>query len=287
MAFRKGDTISISEKIDGSNASITYDKETEQIQSFSHKQELTPANTLNGFYNFALNHDPKPFVENPDYIIFGEWTGCRNKIVYNNDAKNRWYVFDIYNKITETWYDRDFVIKFAQKYQLDYVHELYRGPFISWEHCREFMQRPYYGETQEGVVISNTSEIERCKNGEGSRYPFILKLVNTKFKESMVKAPKEIDPEKEAEKAKAAELMSEIVTQSRVEKILIKLQYEENVLPVALGPQTMGDIAKVLPKAVYEDLVKEEPEVIKACGEYAGKLCSSLTMIIARKLVLG
>lgn len=287
LAFRKGDEISISEKIDGSNASITYDAEIGDVRAFSHRQELSDKNTLNGFYEFAHTIDPTPFKENPNFVVFGEWTGIRNKIIYNDEAKRKWYVFDVYNSETESWYDRKFVEAFAKKYGFNYVHELYHGPFISWDHCREFMNSPFYGTRQEGVVVSNTSEIERQKNGEGSRYPFILKLVNIDFKESMVKAPKEIDPEKESAKARAAELMSQIVTPSRVEKILIKLQHEENLLPVELGPQNMTAVAKVLPKAVYEDIVKEEKEVVEACGEFAGKMCGSITMAIARNLIVG
>lgn len=41
-------------------------------------------------------------------------------------------------------------------------------------------------------------------------------------------------------------------------------------------------------KAVYEDCVKEELEILKKAGEFGGKLCSKVTMeIIKDKLKIG
>lgn len=44
--FEKGDIVSITEKIDGSNSSIKYDPETDSLIAFSRKQELSFNNTL-------------------------------------------------------------------------------------------------------------------------------------------------------------------------------------------------------------------------------------------------
>ena len=49
--FRAGDLISITEKVDGANASITC--EDGEVKSFYHNNELTPINTLRGFYEYA------------------------------------------------------------------------------------------------------------------------------------------------------------------------------------------------------------------------------------------
>ena len=47
-------------------------------------------------------------------------------------------------------------------------------------------------------------------------------------------------------------------------------------------------VAQNLPKAVYEDSVKEELEILKKAGEFGGKLCSKVTMeIIKDKLKIG
>ena len=50
----------------------------------------------------------------------------------------------------------------------------------------------------------------------------------------------------------------------------------------------MKHVAQNLPKAVYEDCVKEELEILKKAGEFGGKLCSKVTMeIIKDKLKIG
>jgi hypothetical protein len=46
----------------------------------------------------------------------------------------------------------------------------------------------------------------------------------------------------------------------------------------------MGAIAKVLPKMMYEDCRKEEPEVVAACENF-GKICGSLTMTYVRDML--
>ena len=52
--------------------------------------------------------------------------------------------------------------------------------------------------------------------------------------------------------------------------------------------KNMKHVAQNLPKAVYEDCVKEELEILKKAGEFGCKLCSKVTMeIIKDKLKIG
>jgi hypothetical protein len=81
-------------------------------------------------------------------------------------------------------------------------------------------------------------------------------------------------------------MLEGIVTQRRVEKMLLKLR-DEGVLPENLRPEDMGLIAKNLPDRVYEDCLKEEPEIMEACGELGVKLFSGVVMRVARNIVLG
>lgn len=46
----------------------------------------------------------------------------------------------------------------------------------------------------------------------------------------------------------------------------------------------LGAIAKILPRAVYEDCVKEEPETVAQIENF-GKLCAQVAMKHARNLV--
>ena len=279
LGFIKGDIISITEKIDGSNASIRYNAETGKLESFSRKQVLACDNTLAGFWNWVQTLDASLFADYPNYYVFGEWLR-KNKIVYEKDNMLKWYVYSIYDADKQVWLSQDDVKAYCKGHNLTYVHELYYGPFISWDHCREFAHSPMYGERQEGIVVRNMTRLADPLN----RYPHVLKIVNEDFAES--KKMRVVDPEKEAAKAKSFSLMGTIVTRNRVEKMILKLR-DEGILPEVITPQDMKLVAQNLPKRVYEDCVKEEPEIIEACGENAGKQCSSITMSIARDIMTG
>lgn len=277
QAFNVGDVISITEKIDGSNASIEY--VDGKLIAYSRKQELSFSNTLDGFWNFVQSLDVNSYKDLQGLVCFGEWNR-KNKIIYNSEFVHKWYVYSLYDKNTEKWLDQNTVKAFCEKHNLIYVHELYYGPFISWEHCRSFCHSPAYGDRQEGIVVRNIDALSRTD----LRTPHILKIVNDDFKESMRVKVKEVDPEKEAERQRATELMESIVTKNRIEKMLLKLR-DEQIIPDELRPENMGVIAKNLPKRIYEDCLKEESEIVEACGEYGGKLCSSICMKIVKSML--
>lgn len=63
--FEVGDIIQITEKCDGSNASIRYDVENGKLVAFSRRLELSYNNTLNGFWNYVQNLNPKDYKDTP------------------------------------------------------------------------------------------------------------------------------------------------------------------------------------------------------------------------------
>lgn len=75
-AIKDSDLIHVSEKLDGSNASIGYDATTGEVVCFSRKKQLTPENNLRGFYEFVMSI-PKDLIrrqtQDGRLIIFGEW----------------------------------------------------------------------------------------------------------------------------------------------------------------------------------------------------------------------
>lgn len=285
-AFKIGDIIQITEKYDGSNACAAYDPETDTMYAFSRKQELNHTNTLNGFWNFVQTLPEaviNVFKAHPSYRVFGEWSN-KNKIVYTDTGKvKHWYVYDIYDTDSEKWLTQDKVKAFCAETDLEYIHELYNGPFISWEHCKSFLHSPAYGDRQEGIVVKKQ---DNTSGADNSYAPSYLKIVNDDFKESMKTHEKVIDPERENAKAEAQKIMESIVTKNRIEKELFKLR-DEGILPEKIAPEDFKLVAKELPKRIYTDLVKEENELLTACGEFGGKMCGSITMKIAREIVLG
>ena len=160
---------------------------------------------------------------------------------------------------------------------------LYEGEFISWDHCKTFCNSPVYGDKQEGIVIKNQTKL----NNPNSRTPFVLKIVNECFSE--VKKDNHIrkveDPEQIKEKERVQSIVDMIVTKRRVEKELYKMR-DEGVLPELLTPQDMKTVAKFLPKRIYDDCLKEEPELVKSAGQLFGKMCSNTAISIAKDIIL-
>lgn len=143
--FEVGDIIQITEKWDGSNASIRYDVETGNLVAFSRKLKLDFNNTLNGFWNYVQSLNAEDYKNTPNYVIFGEW-GVKNAIRYNQESYGKWYVYDIYDVENQKYLPQNEVKKFAEEHGLIYIHVLYEGEFISWEHCKTFCNSPAYGD---------------------------------------------------------------------------------------------------------------------------------------------
>ena len=285
-AFEPGDQIQITTKVDGANASIAWNTVKEKLDVFSRTNLLEAPDGLRGFVSYVKTKvEPKVDMSKfPEMVVFGEWL-IPHTVKYNDDAYGKWYVYDIWDKNSKDYFHQDVVKKFCDEFKLNYVEELYRGPFIDWDHCRSFIGKSTaYGPAQEGVVVKNLTKL----HDSTVRFPKYIKIVDEKFKESMdhKSRKKEVDPEKQKAYDNAVELMSSVVTEARAQKIVMKL-VDEGILPAELTPRDMGTAMKHLPKRVFEDVLKEEPEAAAQAGEYAGKVCSMLTAKLARKLLVG
>lgn len=133
-------------------------------------------------------------------------------------------------------------------------------------------------------VVKNQTEF----NNPNSRTPFVLKIVNSQFSEIKKDnhRQKVEDPQKLAAKAKASDIVEQIVTKNRVQKELHKM-IDEGILSEKIEPQDMKIVAQNLPKRIFEDCVKEENELVVEAGEFFGKMCGSTTMNWARKIIFG
>lgn len=276
--FAPGDTIQITEKIDGSNVSIQ--KVDGKLEAYSRRMQLDANNSLNGFYDYVQTLDPNLFDEK--YVVFGEWL-IQRKLKYNDSAMYKWYVYDMFDLEADTWVTQDIVKEFCNKAGLTYIHVLYEGPFISWEHCKTFLHDPMYGDKQEGIVIKNQTKL----NAPYSDDTYYLKIVNQEFKETKAyKAPKTAD--EIAAEAQAQELAKTIITERRIEKMIFNLQ-DDGILPATLTMKDMKIIGQNLPKRVYDDCLKEEPETVKAIDDLDaipfGKICGSLVMKMVKQFI--
>lgn len=73
--FEVGNHIVIQEKIDGANAAIRYDSETNTVVAQSRKNILNISNNLRGFYEWTqtLDVDKVRDILGDNLILFGEW----------------------------------------------------------------------------------------------------------------------------------------------------------------------------------------------------------------------
>lgn len=280
--FRKGDIIYIEEKIDGGNAAIRIDEDTGKIVAQSRKQILTPTNNLRGFYEFTqrLEVEKVRATLGSSKILFGEWL-VPHAVCYPDSAYNNFYAFDVYDTETEAYLPQSEAIEIAQQIGVEYVPIFYFGEFESWEHCMSFVGKTELGgEFGEGIVVKNQTRL----NDPNGRRPFYLKIVGEQFAETKAhkhnkikQADADVLAKLEADKA----LAETIVTEARVNKILLKF-VDGGIIPEDWTARDMGTIAKNLPRAVYEDCIKEEPETVKQIDNF-GKIVNSIAMGYARK----
>ena len=284
--FKVGEQIVVQVKIDGSNASIAYDKNTNSLVAFSRRQELSEKNNLNGFWNFVQTLDVSIFKEilGNRYIIFGEWL-TPHAVKYPQQMYNKFYMFDVWDKVAEEYLpqERSFsIFKKLQPYITEYVNTLYSGDFISWDALLNLLKENTYGESpcMEGIVIKR----QNCLDSKSSRLPFYVKIVSEQFSEvHKSKKQKAIDPEAIAKKEANLALAATIVTPQRVQKMIYKF-IEDGLLPQDWDEHNLKDISKILPNAIYKDCVKEENETVQQVEDF-GKVAAKLSMSIVRDLI--
>lgn len=280
-AFTKGEHITITEKIDGANASI-YCKEDKSVACCSRRQDLAPENPLQGFYGYvqSLDHEMIYDAIGTRYIIFGEWL-VKHSIKYPDNVLKKFYIFDVWDTETEQYMPWTFTKQISEFLGIPTVPLFYDGPFISWEHVTSFVGKTEMGgePTGEGVVVKSQDRLDN----KSSRTPAYVKIVAKEFSEVHQSKSHEVDPEKLAAREAAQALAETIVTKRRVEKCIQKF-VEDGEIPENWDEKNLGAIAKILPRAVYNDCVKEEQETVSQIENF-GKICGSLTMKFARELV--
>lgn len=281
--FTVGENITITEKVDGANASIKYNPETDELEAFSRKNKLDGMNTLRGFWNFVMTLDKnaiKNITENGRYIIFGEWL-VNHTIHYPDEVFNNFYMFDMYDTETENYLPWKIVKKTADTLCLKTVPLFYEGKFESWEKVQEYVGRTELNAepSGEGVVIKSQDRL----SDENNRIPIYVKIVAEKFSEVHKSKPHVVDPEKLAKAQAELEKAATVVTPRRVEKIIQKM-IDEEIIPAEFDEHDFGTISKTIPRLMYKDCVKEEPETVYAIENF-GKLCAKLSMQYVREMV--
>ena len=280
-AFTAGEHITITEKIDGANASIAVGDDGKLI-AFSRRNQLTPESTLQGFYEFVQTLDSSIIscVLGTRYIFFGEWL-VKHSIKYPENKMKQFYVFDVWDTEIEQYLPWEQTKQMAEFCGLNLVPLFYDGPFTTWDEVTKFVGKTEMGgePTGEGIVIKSQDRLDNKFSGT----PAYVKIVAKEFAEVHQSKAHEVDPEKLAAREAAVAKAETIVTKRRVEKTIQKF-IEDGIIPENWDEKNLGAIAKVLPKAVYADCIKEEQETVLSIEGF-GKICGSLSMKYARELV--
>ena len=290
--FNVGENIVIQEKIDGSNASIRYDEESDTLKAFSRRLELNSDNTLDGFWDYVQSLSVPRFKEvlGSRYIIFGEWMGAKHAIKYPKDVYGKFWMFDVWDtqieqylpyEETSSFYERLFGYDNGQD-KFNFVPVFYIGNFESWEKAMELVGKTEVGAepSGEGIVIKR----QDCLDSKCSRLPFYVKIVSEQFSEvHKSRKQKAIDPAAIAKKEANIALAATIVTPQRVQKMLYKF-IEDGLIPQNWDEHNLKDISKILPVAIYQDCVKEENETVQQVEDF-GKVAAKLSMSIVRDLI--
>lgn len=280
-SFNVGDHIQITEKVDGSNCSIQYNTETDELDGFSRKNPLSEKLPLDGAFGFIKGLNKEPFKKYAQYRIFGEWN-LKHLIKYPTEKIKDFWAFDVYDTENQCWMPQDFSMKMASDCGLHYVPVFYDGDFISWQHIENFIGKSLMGAEQgEGIVIKNQDTL----NNPNSKTPFVVKLVCAQYKERMNRPAKQpLNADELAKKEYEQNLVKSVVTPARIEKCLYKLITEDNLIPRDWDSSHMSLISRNLPRSVYQDCVKEANDIVLKVDDF-GKICSSLTMQTVRELL--
>lgn len=277
--LNKGDYISITEKIDGANASFRLDEENKLgVSCYSRNTLLSEGNRLSGFYDWVTdNIVPIKDKLNPNYIYYGEWL-VQHKVRYKEECYHKFYMFSVWNIEKEEYLSDEIVKSEALRLGLTTTNYFYEGEFISFEHLMSFVGKSditLEPNTGEGVVIKNVNYKDRF-----GRQMFV-KLVSEKFaevqKQKLPKNPKVND--------ELTNLVKTVLTKPRVEKILYKL-VDEGLLKEDYAIEDMGLILKTLGSKVYEDIMKEESDLfINFDEDKVKRVCGKNTPNIVKQIL--
>lgn len=251
-----GDRISVTEKIDGANASFMLDEDSPiDVSCYSRNQKLSDASTLSGFYFWVMeNVTPIKDKLNPNYRYFGEWL-VPHKVKYKEEMYKKFYLFSIWDEENQQYLSDEVVKSEAIKLGLTTPEYFYEGEYISFEHLQGMIGKSNMTEvpnTGEGIVVKNVDYKDRYGN------QCFVKLVSEGFaeiqKQKLPKDPSKFDA--------IESLVRTVLTENRVEKILLK-KVTNGELDSDFGIEDMGMILKLITSEIFSDCMKEEADLFE------------------------
>ena len=234
-------------KLDGTNASV-WAAEDYSIKAGSRNSELSLESDNAGFYAAMLadKRIGEYVYQYPYHILYGEWLVPHSLKTYKDDAWRKFYVFDVFNTLTQQFIPFDIYEESLKAYKLDYVAPIAiikNGSIETFTKCLDkntMLIKDGEG-VGEGIVIKNYNFVNKYGRVTWA------KMVTNEFKEAHHKemgAPLigcEIVEEK---------IVAKLVTSSLVDKVVAKIIND-----------TGGWSSKNIPQlinTVFYDLVRED-----------------------------
>lgn len=255
-----GDYITITEKIDGANASFVLDDTSDiGVTGYSHNNPVNKEQNLRGFYEWIVETIvPIKDSLNPNYRYFGEWN-VKHKVQYKPEYMNTFFMFSIWDEEKQEYLSDDIVKSEAKRLGLNTVTYFYEGEYISFDHIMSFVgksDKTVEPNAGEGVVVKNVGYKDR--NGK----QMFVKFVSDRFCE----VQKQKKPKNPNVSTEYKDLIDSIVTQARVDKFINKF-VDEGILPEDYDVHNIGTILKHISIRIIDDLKKEESEMIDSIEE--------------------
>lgn len=245
-----GDHITITEKLDGANASFILSEDG--VDCFSRNTPVNEENTLRGYYGW-IQEKIVPIKDklNPKYRYYGEWL-VSHKISYKPEYYGNFYLFNVYDEELGEYLEDTIMFQEAAKIGIKTVPLIYAGGYISFEHLMSFVGKSdmalNYGE---GIVVKNVGYKDRYG------HQMFVKLVHEAFAE----VQKQKTPKDPSIVTKEKEFVNTYLNVARVDKLIHKL-VDEGVLEEGFGIEDMGLILRNLGGKVFDDLIKEEVDYL-------------------------
>lgn len=253
--FKKGDKVTVQEKVDGSNTSIMNDNGT--LRLFSRTQEITQEqNGLQGFTTFVKEHENTILKHLPNgYVLFGEWLGMA-KIGYNkNKTIPRYYLFDVAASI-ENMNDEETI----KRHYVDVKTAKLFAEVLGFTFVPTIVEEMELDDFNSLVGTYVEGKISLLDN-ESIREGIVVKTINGKKRTKIVASQfSEVKQKKVKTLSTENEWVDKYITPMRIQKFLMKIKEKYNLDELALENYKL--IFSNL-DIISNDIINEEIDQIK------------------------
>lgn len=147
-------------KMDGTNASIWFDRDTQTLECGSRNNRLTEGSDNHGFRAWLETQDSLRAMcaDHPDYVFYGEWLVPHSVKTYDDDAWRRLYIFDAWHRPTNTYAHFYKLTDLVKGYTDDYLRPLARITNPKLEELQRLAVNDFKckaGTIGEGIVCKN------------------------------------------------------------------------------------------------------------------------------------